>query len=171
MKLYFTNRKVFRNFNSLIAFSFAIMKITCPSLSLPRASELKHSLAKLDGNWRLTETDDPQNYRPPASKKNLYESHIIAFSAAAVCVMELRRYEWRMAAVWCSKRNSSKSQASGAVKFGESRLVSQFVTVREILRVHQCVSAFSDVDVPVLFCLRSSYNHFSDTGGPYTLIE
>ena len=46
-------------------------------------------------------------------------------------------------------------------------LMLQVGRVRVVMvRVDQCVSAVRVIEVPVLFCFRSSWNHVTDVGGP-----
>jgi hypothetical protein len=60
-----------------------------------------------------------------------------------------------------SRRNSTKSPASGAGNVSEPRLMSK------VKRVHadQCVSAVRAVEMPVLFRLRRSCNYVIEVGG------
>ena len=60
--------------------------------------------------------------------------------------------------VGCSGSNSTKSPASGTGKVSEPSLLSQVKSVR----VGQCVSAVTVVEVPVLVCLCSSCNSDGD---------
>ena len=59
--------------------------------------------------------------------------------------------------------NSTKSPASGARKVSEHRLMShRKVSARSRVRVDQCVSAITAVEIPVFFCLRNSCNHVTN---------
>jgi len=61
------------------------------------------------------------------------------------------------------RANSTKSPASGARNIREPRLMSHSqVSAQSRVRVDQCVSAITAVEVPVFFCLRSSCSHVTN---------
>ena len=70
------------------------------------------------------------------------------------------------------RRNSIKSQASGARNVNEPRLISTVgASARSCVRVDQCVSAVRSVEVPVLVFLRSGCNHVTEVGGIHKVCE
>ena len=61
-----------------------------------------------------------------------------------------------------SRINSTESPDWSTGNVSDGRLMSQLG--RE--RVDQCVSAIRVVELPVLFCFRSNWNHVTEVGGP-----
>ena len=69
----------------------------------------------------------------------------------------------------CYRRiNPSKSPGSSAVSNGDAD-VSNLESAQSRVHIDQSVCALRVVEVPVLFCLRSSCKHMTAVGGPYVL--
>jgi hypothetical protein len=63
--------------------------------------------------------------------------------------------------------NSTKTPASGEGDVSESKLMSEFGTVHEVVcALCQRVSAIRAVGVLVILCLRSGVSHVTGVGGP-----